>query len=142
MNKQRILDILNKASKNETAFTGDEVVYFLFNSNNEIVYIGISYCLTERLLKHFKDKDFLYWKVLFFDTLKQTEELERELIALFRPKYNKKIANSYDYDLVLSILKDCRFVSKRSDYIGVFTKNGIEYKMSLRGRYWYKKTLK
>jgi len=95
-----VLEVLNKANnidvssltrhrKDRVVFKG---VYFLFNYLDELVYIGSTNDIYNRLNFHFKEEKKDY-KTYSFIEFKDDEYkiVERFLINKFLPKYNKDI---------------------------------------------------
>lgn len=73
-------------------------VYFIYNSNNELIYIGKSIHLKKRLIQHFKSAEYRELKIqkevfrIDYDLLgDETIALlhESDLIKLHLPKYNR-----------------------------------------------------
>lgn len=66
-------------------------VYFLFNEN-ELVYIGKGWNCLLRVAEHTRkdsDKLFTSWNYIHIERKQDYETLEKELIGLYKPKYNK-----------------------------------------------------
>lgn len=77
-------------------FIGTYYIYFLW-SENTIVYIGLSGSLKERILWHRRSGK-KFDKHTFFSTEKSIGKLqERDLIEMFKPKYNRDYVNGHIY---------------------------------------------
>ena len=76
-------------------------VYFLLNKLGEVVYIGWSTALRQRLMQHVKSKkDFCKIEVIsdngiemFWNENPNCEDIERHFIYQYKPKYNNRIPN-------------------------------------------------
>ena len=90
----------------------DNIVYFLLRYD-EIVYVGVTGKLQQRLDTHTKDKDFDSYAFIKFKDRKTAEIMECRYILEFRPQYNKSIQPS---DLIT--LNMLRNTIKSLDNIG------------------------
>ena len=66
-------------------------VYFLFD-DDELVYIGKGWNCFLRVAEHTRkdsDKIFTSWNYLCIDNKEKYSSLEKELIQIYKPKYNK-----------------------------------------------------
>ncbi len=64
-------------------------LYFLYDSYDDLVYIGASSDIMKRIMQHEKKKDFEYYAYLEVDGKSDYMMIERLLIDRFKPKYNK-----------------------------------------------------
>lgn len=68
-------------------------IYIFYNSKNEIIYIGQTQSISNRMIKHIEESDF--WNEVFYimyaetPTLKSLTQYERYYIQKYTPKYNK-----------------------------------------------------
>jgi hypothetical protein len=77
---------------------GIKGVYFLFNANMHVVYIGESKDCTGRIKEHFDNpnKEFKYYKILKVSHSDLArKQIEKKLIKQFCPKYNQ-VHNRFD----------------------------------------------
>lgn len=70
-------------------------VYALWK-DKEIVYIGQSTMLANRILAHAKTKDFDSYSYFECGTKDEMDLIESNLIILLEPKYNKTITSGYE----------------------------------------------
>ncbi len=88
------IDQLNASSKQlEGNCSG---VYFLFHKK-ELVYIGKGWNCLLRVAEHTRkdsDKIFTSWNYIHIEDRKDYSELERKLIEIHKPKYNKALKNT------------------------------------------------
>ena len=71
----------------------DEVLYRFFDSEGNLLYVGISNNWQQRLRQHYKDSSFHYEATCItlerFNTREQVEAAEKKAIISENPKYNK-----------------------------------------------------
>ena len=72
-------------------------VYFLYDENKELVYIGESGNMYIRVLEHIAEskKDFNYFKAVPLDNNATRQLLEIYLISIIKPKYNELVVNDF-----------------------------------------------
>jgi hypothetical protein len=70
------------------------VVYFLYESPKDPVYIGSTDDFRGRLISHQRTKRWIRWRALPCDTRDAAYELEDELIAEYRPVLNRRMART------------------------------------------------
>lgn len=63
-------------------------VYFLFNSNKELIYIGKSQCLSTRVYSSYFDKKAEYVRIMVTQTKADANIFEPYCIALYSPLHN------------------------------------------------------
>ena len=92
MNQDDINRLHSDSSKLEGNCSG---VYFLFNAN-ELVYIGKGWNCLLRVAEHTRkdsDKIFTSWNYIHIEDKDEYQTLEKELIGIYKPKYNKVYKN-------------------------------------------------
>jgi hypothetical protein len=75
--------------------------YYLF-FNNQLVYIGMSTCIKNRLIGHYRDRDMPFTHVIWFPadcykpgmSIKEILEIEQKMIGIYRPVLNSAGLNS------------------------------------------------
>lgn len=91
-------------------------IYFLIDEDQEVVYIGKSVDIISRVSAHVNNNNktfttFSYIEMNISDSL--LSEIESDLIAIYRPKYNKGLSQSNRY-------RECteKFGNAKFDYPG------------------------
>lgn len=72
-------------------------VYFLYNAEHELIYVGRSICIKKRLIEHFNGathtfgfyKEFAFFRFLYTDSRVEQKTYELYAINILKPKYNK-----------------------------------------------------
>ena len=106
----------------------DKSGLYILIKNKEIIYIGVSDCLSRRIMTHKKDKDFDVICILQDETMFYSKEkLETILINIFLPKHNKKVPSIIGYIPYTNKLKEI----KEDDYL---TKDLVELTESKEGK--------
>lgn len=82
----------NKVNKNNIFKC---VVYALWN-NDEIVYIGKTTQLGQRITVHARTKEFTHYSTYECEDEFQMEILEDEMILAYQPKYNLAVGSGYE----------------------------------------------
>ena len=82
----------NKVNKNNIF---KYVVYALWN-NDEIVYIGKTTQLGQRISAHARTKEFTHYSTYECEDELQMEILEDEMILEYQPKYNLSVGSGYE----------------------------------------------
>ena len=82
----------NKVNKNNIF---KYVVYALWN-NDEIVYIGKTTQLGQRIAAHARTKEFTHYSTYECEDELQMEILEDEMILEYQPKYNLAVGSGYE----------------------------------------------
>lgn len=77
------------------AYIGTRGIYVLFK-NNEVVYVGQSYRVEERIHKHSPEKDFDSFSVMEINN-GDLSDFEADLIMKFKPKYNLVVPTNSKY---------------------------------------------
>jgi len=69
----------------------DSGVYMLYDKNNDLIYIGHTQNINQRLQQHCKNdnKDWIYARVILIDDKEHRLIMEKLLIAYMNPIYNK-----------------------------------------------------
>lgn len=80
----------------ETYTKGEKIkpisgIYAMYDANNELIYIGQSKNVRERIYKHPKRAKLAYLKVRATDTIDERTKLEIRLIQRLKPKLNKQL---------------------------------------------------
>lgn len=85
-------------------------VYFLYDKNKNLVYIGFSGNMYIRILEHIAEdkKDFSFYKAIEFKNIKSAQFAEIKLISIYKPKYNKLVCDDFNnlWSLIYSIVED------------------------------------
>ncbi len=71
-------------------------IYFLFDGQ-ELVYVGKGWNCLLRVAEHTRkdsDKKFTSWNYMYIENDRECNELERELIRTYKPKFNKALKNA------------------------------------------------
>lgn len=84
-------------------------VYFVFNSQHEIIYIGKTHCFRHRLhstriIKDFVKFGFCYFKLFWFNML-EMGRVEKELIKMYEPPLNKSFNKNRRKNSTMSVGK-------------------------------------
>ena len=72
-------------------------VYFLYNENKELVYIGESGNMYQRIMEHIIEgkKKFSFFKAVQFKNLLTSQFAEVYLISVLKPIYNKLVVKDF-----------------------------------------------
>lgn len=97
LNLEYILD-------NKMKYEMKPCIYFLI-SGSEIVYVGQTLSLPNRLLRHKKDKEFDSYYAYECEK-EDMNELECHFIIKFKPRYNKLLPMESNEYLTLNMLKN------------------------------------
>lgn len=97
-------------------------VYFLFN-NDELIYIGKSINIFQRLQSHLKDKYFDSYSFFKCDSEDNATKLEKELIIKLKPKLNiqhkvSDIKNEIEQnkEFTLKLENRLKYLNKEAEY--------------------------
>lgn len=73
-------------------------IYILFNKNKQVIYIGISQKLRNRLYNHFRTKkEFTYFRISYINLSKiDLMKIEKKLTQRLKPKLNR-VKDYYNY---------------------------------------------
>lgn len=74
---------MKKISRNEN----NKGIYFLYDADDELIYIGQSSDIRQRLSQH-NNKAWLYYKIIIINGYKERLDMEKRLIRYFKPEYN------------------------------------------------------
>lgn len=104
-------DYVDKLSKNKisTETLNNFCVYALWDKD-EIVYVGQSAQLGQRIMAHTKNKQFDSYSFFDCKSFDEMDSIESTLIIQLRPKYNFKYGSGYE-----SLAKLRKRISKISD---------------------------
>lgn len=66
-------------------------IYFLYNKEKELLYIGQTSSLHKRLYVHMREKDFTYYNFIRIDDLNERLLIETHFISKYKPRFNKQM---------------------------------------------------
>ena len=104
---------LGKVKEVYRDFPTNTAIYFLLKKSKKqklnIVYIGISRNVYNRIRSHKKDKDFEYYRIIksrnYNSDYDYMEKRESQFISKFKPKYNIKRSERYSSPFTMHITK-------------------------------------
>lgn len=101
-------------------------VYFLYDKNKELVYIGESGNVYVRLLEHIiqDEKEISYFKCVSLKNQTFMQVLEVKFINRFTPKYNKLVVNDIN-KWFNTIPKICKQEMAKDDCIDLYKTNKL-----------------